>query len=768
MEKTKGLSSSSEARNTAVSAPRYGRRLRINSIRGLYATTSLLAISLLCSGAPAHAQSASSAPDNAAPPASRSDALQEVVVTARHRAEDLQKTPFSIVAVTADTMKAQHVETTMDLDNTVPGLELRPDNIRLEAFVGMRGVGDYSRNPGIDNRVSFYLDGVPLGRSTSVNYPIYDVDNIEVLRGPQGTLFGNNSLTGVIAIESQKPTLTDSSRMTIDAGSRDLLSGSGYYNTKVTDDIAVRITLAGQTQDGYYKNIFNDTRLGGGTDFAGRVQVRYTPTPDTTFDLTADAVSARDSILLAVGQYSNGPDKGMPNYQTNVFNNPSREREIYGVAGTLTQKLPADFTLTSISSYRTSTDHLSYGGEGEPLDIIDINFKYTDWSLSQEVRIASPLYKYFDYVVGAFYYHDNPGEFEQLKNGNQYPVAALQGVPAVGTGVVAEDQEAVFGHGALHPFPWLAIDGGVRVQNTSKAATKVQTATGIPAGYPQVDRRFGLTESSVDPVLSVTVTPIKGLNIYALYSTGDRAGGFNMDLVKSLGGIQFNKESVVNYEAGVKAQFFDNRVRINADVYTEHFSNFQQSQNLFEPNPNPALPPLIISVITNAAKVKSEGMEADFSAALYPGLKIYGGLGFNHAYFESFPNGGGAGVSFTGNELPEAPRFQGSLTVDYKHELTSQWDGEFSTTYKTRTHVYSQPANNHSPYTGDLGVENGFADVSMRLAVTNRPGTLELALFAKNVTGETHVDGAAQASAGFFFHTLNEPRTVGIELTLRH
>jgi len=730
----------------------------VSSPRLLLVSGSMLALSAFSFSTSAFAQAT---PQN-------SSTLAEVVVTARHRSEDLQKTPFSIAAVSAQTLKAQHIVTTMDLDNVVPGLELRPDNIRLEPFVGMRGVGDYSRNPGIDNRVGLYLDGVPLGRSTSVDYPIYDIDSVEVLRGPQGTLFGNNSLTGVIAIDSQKPTLDDSSRLTLDAGSRNLFSGSGYLNTKLSDDLAMRVTLAGQTQDGYYKNLYDNSTLGGGVDFAGRIQLRYTPTDSTTFDLTADAVGAKDSILLAVGQYTNGPDVGLPNYTTDVRNDPSRDRDIYGIAGTLTQKLPGDFTLTSISSYRTSQDHLSYGGEGEPADIVDINFKYTDWDVSQEVRIASPVYKYFDYVVGVFYYHDNPGEYENLHDGLQYPVAALQGVPAVGTGTVTEDQEAAFAHGSFHPVDWLAVDGGLRVQNTTKNATKIQDASGVPQGYPQVNQNFSLSEASVNPLASITITPIKGINVYALYSTGDRAGGFNMDLVKSIGGIEFQKESVVNYEVGIKTQLFDNRLRINADAYTEQFSNFQQSQNLFEPSATPGGAPLIISVITNAAKVKSEGVEADFNAALYPGLRVYGGFDFNHAYYQSFPNGGGPGVSYTGNVLPEAPHFQASVTVDYKHQLTEQFDGDISATYTTRTSVYSQPADTIAPYTGVKDLEDGYGDVTLRVAAINKPGNLEFAVFVKNLTGEIHVDGAAEASSGTFFQTLNEPRTIGVELTVRH
>ncbi|MBP7334292.1 TonB-dependent receptor [Niveispirillum sp.] len=699
--------------------------------------------------------------------AGESDMLEEIVVTARQRSENLQDTPFSMVAVTGDKLQAQNVVSTMDLDNKVPGLVLRADNTRPQPFIGIRGVGDISRNPGIDNRTGMYLDGAPLGRSSSINYPIFDIESVEVLRGPQGTLFGNNSLTGVIAIQSQKPSFQDSSRTTVSTGERNLFAGSGYVNKAVTDDLAVRLTAAGRSQDGYYKNAYDGSTAGGGTNYAGRVQVRYVPTPDTTIDFSADGVRAKDEILLGVGKFSTGPMAGMADYTFNANTKPFRDRTIWGLGLNVEQTLPEDFVLTSISSYRRSRDSFNYDGDGSPASLINVGFRYADWALSQELRIASPKNPLYDYVVGAFYYHQNPSEVQTVRFGPDYPVVPVRGSIIGGTGVVATDQAALFAHGTLRPTEWLALDAGLRYQRTTKSADKVQDNTAILLGYPPLKAHFGLSDPTLNPMASVTVKPTSDISIYALYSTGDRAGGFNMDVVKTLSGVTFDAESVVNYEAGVKTELFGRRLRLNLAAYRQRFKDFQQAQNIIDPNPAAGTLPTVINVITNAARVRSQGIEADFDASLLPGLRLSGGVGFNHAYFRSFPDGGGPGVDYTGSPLVEAPRFQGSLALDYRHQMTEDFDGRISLTATNRSKVYSQPGSTVAPFNDGRYLQDGYTSVGMRLALERRDEGLELALWVRNLTDERHADGASPVAAGYLFKGLNEPRTIGVDLTLR-
>jgi iron complex outermembrane receptor protein len=533
----------------------------------------------------------------------------------------------------------------------------------------------------------------------------------------------------------------------------------------------LRVTVSGQSQDGYYKNIFNGSTLGGGTDFAGRVQLRYTPTPNTTIDITADAVHSNDNILQG-GQVSNDPFNtlNLKPFTVDLNQSPNRQRQLYGFAVNVEQKLPAGFTLTSISSYRqVKDDYLNDDGDQSPLDAFNIDFHNTDHDISQELRIASPANPSYDYVVGVFYYHENPRLNEVVSQGPDYPTVAVRGDQIITGGTVHEDQEAIYGHGTLHPFSWLAIDAGVRYQQTTKVAYKVQNSEEAPYGYPGINMQNSLGESSVDPLLSVTVTPIHGINVYALYSTGDRAGGFNVDLLKSVGDYEFKSESVVNYEAGVKSQLFGNRLRLNADVYKEIFHDFQQQQNVIDPNPVAGTIPGNISIYSNAASVHSEGIEADFDAAPLEGLSLTGGVGINHAYFASFPNGAGPGTNLTGNNLIEAPRFQGSFTTEYKHAVTDKFDGTASVTYTYRSHVYSSPYNNGKYVLyPDEYLEQGFASVNSRISLINRSGNFELSLYARNLLNETHIDGAYTSALGYPYKVLSEPRTIGVELTVRN
>lgn len=740
----------------SISVQSFRSRKRLIASSSQYAVACGLACALLAPTVATATETEPSAP-----------ALEEVVVTARQRSENLQDTPFSIVAIGEEKLQAQNIVSTLDLDNRVPGLEIRPDNTRLTPFVGIRGVGDIARNPGIDARVGLYLDGIPLGRSGVTSYPIFDIESIEVLRGPQGTLFGNNSMTGVIAIQSQKPSFEETSRMTIGAGSRNLFSGSGFLNTPLSDQLALRVTLAGKSQQGYYSNTLDGGSLGGGNFYAGRAQLRYRPSDSTTVDFSIDGVSAHDNLLLVVGRQVGGPGValGLSKFQAALNVSPVRDRELFGAGLTIVQKLPRDFELTAITSYRTSDDKLRYDTDGLPADQLYIDLRNKDRAFSQEVRIASPQNELYDFVLGGFFYNQHPSNAYISHYGVAFPTVAARGTTVVSNGSVTANQFALFAHGSLRPFEWLTLDGGLRWQQTKKDARKRQVANAA-AGYPAVSLDRSLKDDSVNPLVSVTVKPVEGVNVYALYSTGDRAGGFNVDLLRSPIGFQFDAESVRNYEVGIKASLFDNRLRVNVAAYEESFKDFQVSQTIVPPAVGGNAPATVVA-ITNAAKAVSRGIEADFDFAATRELTLAGGLGFNEAHFQSFPNGGGLGVNYTGNRLPEAPRFQGSFSATYRRQLTQDYDGVASLNYVYRSHVYSSPANNNPPITDNRFLQGGFGTVGGRVAVINDSKNIELAVYARNIFDEDHVDGAAISSLGAVFQTLSEPRTVGIELTLR-
>jgi iron complex outermembrane receptor protein len=709
--------------------------------------------------------------------------VAEVVVTARHRAEDLEKTPSSIGTVQAEQIQAMGVQSVVDLDSRVPSLNFASTATRPYPFTGIRGVGDYSRNPGYANRAGIYLDGVLMGRSSTVDYPVFDIQQVEVLRGPQGTLFGKDSLSGVVSITTAKPTLDDGWKANVAAGSRNYLSATGYVNTQVADNLAMRVSLVGQRQDGYYTNQYDGSHPGGYLNFAARVQLRWTPSADTTVDLSIDGASSRQDLLL--GGTPLAAPATLPaalsrayltlgNYTVNWGLAPYANRQIYGTSLTVEQKLPKDFTFVSISSYRSSAEDAMGGLSLAPYDYGRSFDHPKDYSISQEFRLVSPVNKYYDYVLGAFYYNDQPRTSTTLVRGPDFQPQSLVGATLNRHSVVHEDVFALFGHFTLRPTEWLTIDGGLRFNDDRKHVNYGQNPGALAAqGFANVPSYVDtLHDTSVNPLLSVSVTPFENVHLYALYSTGQRVGGFNVDLVTvntlalGNGSLRFNSESVKNYEVGAKTVLFDRRLRLNVAAYRENFDDFQVAQFSLVPLANGSV--VSASTITNAARAIAEGVEADFDAAVFTGFHLSGGFGFNHAYFDSFPHASviSAGPpivfgDFTGHTLIEAPRFQASLTPIYNWQLTEKIDASASLSYVYKGHTYSDPSNVAA------SLQGAYADVSARLAFANHSGA-EVAFFARNLFDEIHVEGASLSGAAVPFHTFNAPRMFGVELTLRH
>lgn len=240
------------------------------------------------------------------------------------------------------------------------------------------------------------------GRSAATDYPIFNLEQVEVLRGPQGTLFGKDALTGVINITTVKPKLDDEMKANISAGSRALIEGSATVNTEVSNDLAVRVSISGKGQRGYYHNIFNGTYLGGGTTFAGRGQLRWQPGNSTTVDLSIDGVRD-DSATLLGGTPLTGA--GIPftdgKFRISYNQSPRKLRKIFGTGLNVEHHL-SDYVLTSITGYRTSTSNLT----GNDFDLSPQEQGHNDLfdkarAFSQEVRLASPGDRSVTYVIGA-------------------------------------------------------------------------------------------------------------------------------------------------------------------------------------------------------------------------------------------------------------------------------------------------------------------------------------------------------------------------------
>lgn len=686
--------------------------------------------------------------------AQESGGLQEIVVTARQRSENIQDTPLSIAAVSGETLEQSGSDTLIDLDAKVPGVQFGNTTTRLQTFTGIRGVGDYSRNPGYDNRAGIYLDGVLMGRSAATDYPIFDIEQVEILRGPQGTLFGKDALTGVISITTVKPQFDDEMNAKLTVGSRSLIAGSAIVNTAVSDTVAVRLALSGRGQRGYYKNKFDDSWVGGGNIFAGRGQLRWLAGDDTTVDLNFDAVRDDTKVLLG-GTPLTGPGVPFTDGGRNFSQNHStdRERKIFGTGLNVEHKL-GDYALTSITAYRTSDNRMKFNDfDLSPQEQGSNRFLDKAEAFSQEIRLASPGDQPFNFVVGAFFYDQTATSFWRSTLGPDFPLSVeVLDDTKVGTRILA-----AFGHATWKPAEWIALDAGLRFNNTRKRIRFDQLVTpNGGAGFISVPNyRDRINESSLNPMLSLTLSPTRDIHLYGTFSTADRPGGWNADIVKT-NQIRFEGEDARNYEVGLKSELFDRTLRFNLAAYIMTFRDFQVTQLIRAPGS-----PTVTPFLTNAGRVRSKGIEADIQAAPFDGFTLNGGVGYNKAIYTAFPDGGGPGIDFTGNTLIEAPRWTASATANYEFAISDGWQANMSATYTYKSKTYADPSN------APRFLQDPFELVNARIGFSREDDAFGVALFANNLFDTKYAVSRFSTALGYNYLAYNEPRVIGLELTIK-
>ena len=480
---------------------RKGTNIKRNTAHGdnvivpLKRTRLLCGLTLMClmgmSAAPVWSQTSAGQEDG-----QDAGILEEVLVTARHRVESLQQVPLSISTVGGDAIKEARITTMQELQYSVPNLVFGETGSSGETHIGIRGIGDFSRNIGFDTRVGVYVDGVFAGQSLAVDQGLIDVAQVEVLRGPQGTLFGKNSSSGVINIISNEPVFGETSgEARLNVGNLDLLSGQVTANLPLGETAAARISVVAQQQDGYIENLFNDKGLMSNDHLFARGRIRIQPSDNLDVNLSFD-IREQDNDLLflepdASYELAAGNPAATPNFVVDQDAQLIDENHGWGTGLTVDYAFDNGYVLTSITGYRTVDRKVGSDEDATRVFTLDARFFEDDFEhFTQEVRLASPGDQPFRYVVGAFY-------FDQKAKTNR--VVALGpgfGGPPEGVDAAIQDSSvdttnlALFVNANMDISDSVTLSAGLRYTDEEKDAVIKQFV------FPG----FGLAES-VDEIM---------------------------------------------------------------------------------------------------------------------------------------------------------------------------------------------------------------------------------------------------------------------------
>ena len=637
-----------------------------------------------------------------------------VIVTATKRAERLVDVPISLSVVGGRDIQQTGIRELRETATYIPNVIISQNN-DYGSTVTIRGVGANSRNIGFDSRVGVYVDGIYMGQSPSLNQELLDVVQVEVLRGPQGTLFGKDTVAGAVNMITRKPGQEFAASIGASLGNLGYTELKGMVNIPLSETVSFRAQAMKKERDGYIRNTITGNDLGSVDKFAYRAQLRWMPNDNFEANLSIDGLNATsllfngEPITDILGLFPRPLDR-----QVAFWRDPHESRDLIGSALTLEYKTASGLTLKSLTGWRNTQAHFINTTDYSPTNLVSVDYTEEYDQLSQEFQIISADTKPLTWVAGVYLYRQNsdtnrdvifgtrfnedfigylcslgalgpvpPTCFSGASDAATAPIAAAVGFGPEGSkvfnrGTVKTESYAIFATANYNLSERLLLGLGGRYSVVDKSVNWL--LDGRNSGFfgigttrvggvvaPLVNDR---SDTSFTPTLSLTYKVNNATSVYGRYATGFKSGGFNLDYINANelaanSGLEFDKETVATYEVGIKT--LTPRFNLSAALFYSEFSDYQVNQFIvLDPTRNP---PLTSIRITNAASVVTKGLEIEASYKVTPNFRLQGSLGLLDAKFDSFPGGATGGTSASGKTLPNAPEVSVTLGGQYNHQL---------------------------------------------------------------------------------------------------
>ena len=685
---------------------------------------SRLALAAALAAASIGVQAQSSAPaSGTAPAAAQSTELETVTVTATKRMQPLQRTPIAVSVISGGAMEELNLNNLTTITAQLPTLNYRANASNKDSALFIRGVGTISTSPGVEPTVSMVLDGVVTGRPGQATLDLIEVDRIEVLRGPQGTLFGKNASAGVINIVTRAPTAGSSGYVDLSAfqgGEMRLRTGVSGGNNELKGSISAMTAKF----DGNVTNVFDGSKVNGYDRQGVRLRADAALSRDLKLTVIADQTKAEDTTPTGVPVSTN-----VASYPTNaVTANPLYAAAVSPVVPSATNRqinsdmrtrvqdtnsgLSAQFdytlptvTFTSITAHRgwvntqfQDQDRLGtiYRQFNQIADRGDLDYS----QFTQELRVASNRSQAFEYVGGLYYFN--------AKNDEQYrrdvtscaatTAAALPsglipcsaGSTVSGNGVatygVRSKSMAVFGEGTLHFNPTARMITGLRYtkDDLSYYHGRVASATGL-AGV-QATRATVNGSTDVD-AFSGRIGPQFDLSpnsmAYVTYSRGYKGPAYNVffNMTPTQDNV-LSPETSKSIEVGLKSELMDRRVRLNIAAFSATYNDYQA-------NVPDLVNGVVVTRLINAGQVGTRGVEMDLTARVTQALTVNASLANIIARVKNFncPPGAAASCDINGKPLPFSPDWKGSLRVKYVQPVAKGYTMDYGLDASWQTKV---------------------------------------------------------------------------------
>lgn len=711
--------------------------------------------------------------------------LEEIIVTAQRREERLQDVPIAISAMTSSALQDTGINSTRELTQVIPSVQITRSGPSGLFFI--RGVGTTNAAAGEEGANALYIDNVYIGDLGQMFNNFNNIERIEVLKGPQGTLFGRNATGGLIHIITREPGDETRFEAQVGFGNYETVNARAYLAAPVTDTISVDLALTKTTQnDGWGQNLTRGTKNKVEDYWGARSKIVMRPSDGVKLVLAGDYYENEDNLGLgwriADGTLATG-GFGSPGGHDTTSNTAALTRQrIWGVS--LTGEADLGFaTLTSISAYRNNRNHSSFDVDGSPANLLNIDYISRAKTIQQELRLASSSVEPLSWQAGVFYLNSEASTSPQQITGAQnIQIDAL----------LKTDSYAAFGELTYAITPTTHLTGGIRYTADRRkfgGTTRLLLAGGVlgppipVASSSAANSRLNTGEFTYRLSLRQDIT--QEINVYASINRGFKAGTFNL---QSPGNAPALPQFIMAYEVGLKSELFDRRLRFNLSAYHYDLDDFQVRSAALLGNGGAGT-----STLQNAATVKVDGIDLDFELAATRELRFFGGATLLNSRFDTFggpgavtqagyvylnpatcpapttaspglegpgPRTGGifvCGGDASGNKVPMAPKFAASLGATYTVPVGETGEVRASALYSYNDGYFLEPDNRRRQ--ASFSLLNG--------SLEYRPvANFGIEIWGKNLTGADYAVQNLSTAPFSITETFGAPRTYGINMNI--
>jgi iron complex outermembrane receptor protein len=702
--------------------------------------------------------------------------LQEIIVTATRRETKLSDTPIAMSVVTSEQLDNQRIVNLSDLELSVPNFVFTQVT-RQETYFSIRGTGVDNDTPGSDAGVSVFIDGVPRTGVHDTTPELFDLQSVEVLRGPQGTLFGRNTTGGAVIMRTIAPSFDPVFKGQVTYGNYNLVEVNGLATGPLISNVlAGKVSFLFHERDGYVDNVVQHREEGREKSVSTRAQLLWLPGDDVkvTFggEYLRDTSQARLGLLESTFVPSLFPTLQFGPDVTNGATSPQASNTIVGLFANV-DWMTGVGTLTSITGYRSVTSGIFYAPLGDPTTELTGDQSVKDRQYSEELHFASTLGRRFNWVAGLFYLHlnrlDDTFYTAFPVPGTAFSYAAPYGATSARNQEVLTTSKAVFGEATYSLLEGLDFTAGARYSWEHRSGNSEITPT-------EYSGPFAASWSAFTPKGTLAYKPNKQLLTYATVSKGFTSGGFDAGADTSAGlRTPFSPESVINYELGAKVVGLDRRFSLDTAIFLADYTNLQRTA--FDSNP------AVNSYhTTNAGKARVKGIEVEATYLPVSWLTLSANYAYTDAKYRVYnvPQNDGTVTSYAGKLLPQTPKQQ----VHVSGEVAIPWALTGGTVlggadYTYRSQIQFVDANDTPQVILDKTRINGFVDLHLGWRSANEK--LMVNLFARDVTNKRALVSFPDFTP--YFATLPEysnpanhiyltrytpPRSLGVTFTVRY